>query len=54
MWSITSNREWGLPQSAASDFGLYYIDLQNDPKLTRQATSSTEVYRKLIEGRGVA
>ncbi len=53
VWSITSNREWGLPQSAASDFGLYYIDLQNDPKLTRQATSSVEAYRRLIEGRGV-
>jgi ABC-type amino acid transport substrate-binding protein len=52
VWSITSNREWGLPQSAASDFGLYYIDLQNDPQLTRHATSSAEVYRRLIEGRG--
>jgi beta-glucosidase/6-phospho-beta-glucosidase/beta-galactosidase len=48
VWSITSNREWGLPQEAASDFGLYYIDLDHDPELRRQPTSSVEAYRELI------
>ena len=48
VWSITSNREWGLPQAAASDFGLYYIDLDHDPELKRRPTSSVEAYRQLI------
>ncbi len=48
VWSITSNREWGLPQEAASDFGLYYVDLDHDPELRRQPTSSVEAYRRLI------
>jgi hypothetical protein len=48
VWSITSNREWGLPQEAASDFGLYYVDLDHDPELQRQPTSSVEAYRQLI------
>jgi beta-glucosidase/6-phospho-beta-glucosidase/beta-galactosidase len=48
VWSITSNREWGLPQEAASDFGLYYIDLDHDPELRRQPTSSLEAYQELI------
>jgi len=48
VWSITSNREWGLPQEAASDFGLYYVDLDHDPELRRQPTSSVEAYRQLI------
>ncbi len=52
VWSITSNREWGLPQTAASDFGLYYIDMTGDAELKRQATSSVEVYRRLIQQRG--
>jgi beta-glucosidase/6-phospho-beta-glucosidase/beta-galactosidase len=47
-WSITSNREWGLPQEAASDFGLYYVDLDHDPELRRQPTSSVEAYQQLI------
>lgn len=53
VWSITSNREWGLPQDAASDFGLYYVDMDGDPELKRRETPSTEVYRRLIEQRGV-
>ncbi len=52
VWSITSNREWGLPQHDASDFGLYYINMDGDPELKRQPTPSVEVYRKLIEHRG--
>jgi len=49
VWSITSNREWGLPQTPASDFGLYYVDMEQDPDLKRQPTPSAESYRKLIE-----
>jgi hypothetical protein len=49
VWSITSNREWGLPQHAASDFGLYYVDMDNDPELKRRETPSVAMYRGLIE-----
>jgi hypothetical protein len=49
VWSITSNREWGLPQTPDSDFGLYYIDMEHDHDLIRQRTPSAEAYRKLIE-----
>jgi beta-glucosidase/6-phospho-beta-glucosidase/beta-galactosidase len=49
VWSITSNREWGLPQTPASDFGLYYVDMEQDPDLKRQPTPSAKAYRKLIE-----
>ncbi|HLF27641.1 MAG TPA: family 1 glycosylhydrolase [Anaerolineae bacterium] len=52
VWSITSNREWGLPQDAASDFGLYYINMDGDPELNRYVTPSAEVYRDLIAQRG--
>lgn len=47
-WSITSNREWGLPFSPDSDFGLYHIDLDTDPLLARRRTKSAEVYAALI------
>jgi Glycosyl hydrolase family 1 len=47
-WSITSNREWGLPFSPHTDFGLYHIDLDTDPELKRQPTPASEVYRRLI------
>jgi len=53
VWSITSNREWGLPQHAASDFGLYFVDMDRDPELRRRETPSVDVYRKLIAQRGV-
>ncbi|HKZ86898.1 MAG TPA: family 1 glycosylhydrolase [Anaerolineae bacterium] len=51
VWSITSNREWGLPHHAASDFGLYYVDMDGDAELKRQPTPGVEVYRRLIEQR---
>ena len=54
VWSITSNREWGLPQEAASDFGLYYVDLDHDPELKRQLMPGAEAYRQLISNRGVS
>ncbi len=53
VWSITSNREWGLPHKAASDFGLYHVDMDGDVELKRRETPSVAVYRRLIEQRGV-
>jgi beta-glucosidase/6-phospho-beta-glucosidase/beta-galactosidase/ABC-type amino acid transport substrate-binding protein len=47
-WSITSNREWGLPFDNNSDFGLYHIDLDHDPKLTRIETPASERYAQII------
>ncbi len=47
-WSITSNREWGLKFDDGSDFGLYHIDLDTDPTLTRKPTDSSSTYARLI------
>jgi hypothetical protein len=47
-WSITSNREWGLPFDDNSDFGLYHIDLDHDPDLKRVPTEASERYAQLI------
>jgi beta-glucosidase/6-phospho-beta-glucosidase/beta-galactosidase/ABC-type amino acid transport substrate-binding protein len=48
-WSITTNREWGLKLGPDSDFGLYRIDLDNDPMLTRKASPAVEVYKDIIK-----
>ncbi len=50
-WSITTNREWGLKLSPKNDFGLYRIDLDNDPKLTRVETEDVAVYKAIIQRR---
>jgi beta-glucosidase/6-phospho-beta-glucosidase/beta-galactosidase len=50
-WSITSNREWGLPFDDNSDFGLYHIDLDTDPDLTRRPTPASERYGRIIAAR---
>jgi beta-glucosidase/6-phospho-beta-glucosidase/beta-galactosidase/ABC-type amino acid transport substrate-binding protein len=47
-WSITSNREWGLRFDDGSDFGLYHIDLDTDPALTRKPTGASRMYASLI------
>ena len=47
-WSITSNREWGLPFDENSDFGLYHIDLDTDPDLKRVPTESSRRYAQII------
>jgi len=52
-WSITSNREWGLAFSPGNDFGLYHIDLDGDPALSRTRTSSADLYQRIIGRRGV-
>jgi beta-glucosidase/6-phospho-beta-glucosidase/beta-galactosidase len=53
-WSITSNREWGLPFGPASDFGLFHIDLDNDSELKRVMTPSAQLYKKIISEEGGA
>ncbi len=50
-WSITSNREWGLPFDNGSDFGLYHIDLDHDASLTRVATPASARYKEIIAAR---
>jgi beta-glucosidase/6-phospho-beta-glucosidase/beta-galactosidase/ABC-type amino acid transport substrate-binding protein len=52
-WSLTSNREWGLPFGPGNDFGLYHIDLDGDPDLQRRPTLSAHVYSEIIKARGV-
>lgn len=47
-WSITSNREWGLPFDDGSDFGLYHIALDDDAELKRIPTESSRTYASLI------
>jgi len=47
-WSITSNREWGLPFDDGSDFGLYHIELDSDAELKRVPTDSSRTYARLI------
>jgi hypothetical protein len=48
-WTITSNREWGLPFGPSNDFGLYHVELDTDPALERVATPAAAVYRELID-----
>jgi hypothetical protein len=48
-WSITSNREWGLAFGPGSDFGIYHIDLDRDPALTRKRTPAADAYAELIQ-----
>ena len=51
-WAITSNREWDLEFNDASDFGLYNIDLDHDPALTRKRTpEAADAYEQIIKDR---
>ena len=50
-WSITSNREWGLPFDNNSDFGLFYVDLDHDPELKRIPTPASARYAQIIASR---
>lgn len=52
-WSLTSSREWDLPFRDETDFGLFRIDLDGDPSLTRHPTETAEVYCRIIRNRGV-
>ncbi len=49
-WSITSNREWGHPFDPNTDFGLYFVDLDRDPDLTRVPTDEVEIYGRIVRG----
>ncbi|NNH68793.1 glycoside hydrolase family 1 protein [Nocardia uniformis] len=49
-WSITDNYEWG---SYAPRFGLYTVDVLDDPTLTRQPTDAVDAYRRIIAANGV-
>ena len=52
-WSLTSNREWGLAFGPSSDFGLYHICLDSDPKLERERRPAAATYQEIIKNRGV-
>ena len=47
-WSLTSNREWGLPFRESSDFGLFHIELDSDAELVRIATPAAKTFQALI------
>jgi beta-glucosidase/6-phospho-beta-glucosidase/beta-galactosidase len=47
-WSITSNREWGHAFDPNTDFGLYFVNLDTDPDLTRMVTSEVELLKEVI------
>jgi beta-glucosidase/6-phospho-beta-glucosidase/beta-galactosidase len=51
-WSLTTNREWGLPTGPVGDFGLYHVDLDGDPELRRHETPSTLAYGTIVRRRG--
>lgn len=44
-WSITDNYEWG---SYEPRFGLYTVDVREDPTLTRRPTDGVDTYRRII------
>ena len=50
-WSLTTNHEWGLPHGPDADFGLYHIDLVNDPSLRRRSTPASVTYRAIVQRR---
>ncbi|WP_225976696.1 MULTISPECIES: family 1 glycosylhydrolase [unclassified Corynebacterium] len=50
-WSITDNYEWG---DYSARFGLYQVDILDDPSLTRRPTSGVHAYRELVSSGGVA
>ncbi|WP_411827475.1 family 1 glycosylhydrolase [Luteolibacter sp. AS25] len=47
-WSVTSNREWGHPFDPNTDFGLNFVDLDNDPELIRQPTPEADLFQSII------
>ncbi|MGF6888643.1 beta-glucosidase [Nocardia sp. GAS34] len=49
-WSITDNYEWG---SYTPRFGLYTVDVKNDPSLARRPTTAVAAYRAIIARNGV-
>ncbi|RMI34342.1 family 1 glycosylhydrolase [Nocardia stercoris] len=49
-WSLTDNYEWG---SYSNRFGLYTVDVRNDPSLTRVPTDGVDAYREITANNGV-
>ena len=49
-WSLTDNYEWG---SYTPRFGLYTVDVRNDPSLRRRATPAVAAYREIATANGV-
>nr|WP_067719390.1 family 1 glycosylhydrolase [Nocardia yamanashiensis] len=49
-WSLTDNYEWG---SYAPRFGLYTVDVQTDPTLTRRPTTAVPAFRAITAANGV-
>ncbi|MFE3075754.1 family 1 glycosylhydrolase [Nocardia tengchongensis] len=49
-WSLTDNYEWG---SYEPRFGLYSVDVRNDPSLARVPTAAVDTYRSIIANGGV-
>ncbi|GEE00753.1 hypothetical protein nbrc107696_22200 [Gordonia spumicola] len=49
-WSLTDNYEWG---SYTPRFGLYTVNVQTDPSLTRHATPAVAAYRDIARANGV-
>ncbi|MFC9436397.1 family 1 glycosylhydrolase [Nocardia sp. NPDC057030] len=50
-WSITDNYEWG---SYSPRFGLYTVNVRDDPSLERHATKAVATYTETIAAGGVA
>ncbi|MGV9411266.1 family 1 glycosylhydrolase [Nocardia sp. NPDC003693] len=49
-WSLTDNYEWG---DYSARFGLYTVDAQHDPSLTRHPTDGVAAYRDITARGGV-
>ncbi|MFT3714909.1 MAG: family 1 glycosylhydrolase [Gordonia sp. (in: high G+C Gram-positive bacteria)] len=49
-WSLTDNYEWGTYHTR---FGLYRVDVETDPSLTRTPTDAVAVYRQITAADGV-
>ncbi|MFE3257942.1 family 1 glycosylhydrolase [Nocardia sp. NPDC059091] len=49
-WSLTDNYEWG---SYTPRFGLYTVNVETDPTLTRTPTAAVDTYRSIITHGGV-
>ncbi|MFH5229739.1 family 1 glycosylhydrolase [Antrihabitans spumae] len=49
-WSLTDNYEWG---SYAPRFGIYTVDVETDPTLTRKPTDAVPAYREITRNGGV-
>ena len=49
-WSLTDNYEWG---SYTPRFGLYTVDVKDDPTLERKPTAAVDAYREIIADNGV-